>query len=137
MADQAVTKPHNYVSYDELLMNRHWEYPISEAEAVNMARVWFRLNRLLAQYPANLTSPLISSGYRPGHYNVQAGGAAKSTHLTCEAVDVKDSGNGLDQWIDANPIKLVECDLWREAPDRTNGWVHLDIRPRKLRTFNP
>lgn len=131
------TKPHNYVSFDELLMNRHWEYPVTELEAVNMARVWFRANKLLSQYPANLTPPLVSSGYRPGHYNTQAGGAPKSTHLSCEAIDVADQGNGLDQWLDANPMKLIECDLWREAPDRTAGWVHLDIRPRKMRTFTP
>jgi hypothetical protein len=137
MTDKQVTKPHNYVSYDELLMNRHWEYPLTEADAVNMARVWFRVNKLLSQYPANLTQPLVSSGYRPGHYNTQAGGAARSTHLTCEAVDVRDPGNGLDQWIDQNPMKLVECELWREAPDRTNSSVHLDIRPRRNRTFNP
>ena len=131
------TKPHNYLSFDELLMNRHWEYPITELEAVNMARVWFRVNKLLVQYPANLTPPLVSSGYRPGHYNTQAGGAPKSTHLSCEAVDVADPGNGLDQWLDANPLKLVDCELWREAPERTNSWVHLDIRPRKTRTFSP
>ena len=134
---QPAAKPHNYVSYDELLMNRHWEYPLTEADAVNMARVWFRVNKLLSQYPANLTQPLVSSGYRPGHYNTQAGGAARSTHLTCEAVDVRDPGNGLDQWLDQHPNKLIECELWREAPDRSPGWVHLDIRPRRNRTFNP
>lgn len=131
-------RPHNYISYDELLMNRHWEYPIDEMEAVNMARVWYRVNKLLSQYPTNMTGSLVSSGYRPGHYNTQAGGAAKSTHLTCEAVDVADPGNGLDQWLDSNPSKLIECELWREDPARTEGgWCHLDIRPRKSRTFNP
>lgn len=135
---QPITKPHNYVSFDELLMNRHWEYPLSEADAVNMARVWFRVNRLVSQYPVNLTPPLVSSGYRPGHYNKRAGGAAKSTHLTCEAVDIRDVGNGLDQWLDQNPMKLVECELWREDPSFTDkGWCHLDIRPRRNRTFRP
>jgi hypothetical protein len=118
-------------------MQRHWEYPVSEQQAVNMARVWFRINRLLSQYPAELKAPRVSSGYRPGHYNTRAGGAAKSTHLSCEAVDIRDPGNGLDQWLDANHAKLVECDMWREAPDATAGWCHLDIRPRKNRTFNP
>jgi hypothetical protein len=131
------SKPHNYISYDELLMNRHWQYPLTEADAINMARVWFRINKLVAQYPATLTAPIVSSGYRPGHYNTQAGGAKRSTHLTCEAVDIKDPGNGLDQWLDSNHAKLVECELWREAPDRSPGWCHLDIRPRKSRTFNP
>ncbi len=131
------SKPHNYISYDELLMNRHWQYPLTEADAVNMARVWFRVNKLLAQYPATLTAPIVSSGYRPGHFNTQAGGAKRSTHLSCEAVDIRDPGNGLDQWLDNNHAKLVECELWREAPEATSGWTHLDIRPRKSRTFNP
>ena len=46
--------PHNYVSFDELLMNRHWEYPMDEQQAVNMARVWFRVNQLVSQYPAEI-----------------------------------------------------------------------------------
>lgn len=134
---KAATVPHNYVTFEDLLMQRHWEYPITEAMAVNMARVWFRINKLLSQYPAEIKGPRVSSGYRPGHYNTQAGGAAKSTHLSCEAVDIRDPGNGLDQWLDSNQSKLIECELWREAPEKTNGWSHLDTRPRRSRTFNP
>lgn len=136
MTSPKIVVPHNYVTFEELLMNRHWEYPVTELEATNMARVWFRINKLLSQYPPSLTGPKISSGYRPGHYNKQAGGAAKSAHLSCEAVDIRDLGNALDQWIDANPQKLIECDMWREDPLRTEGgWCHLDIRPRRNRTF--
>lgn len=129
------SKPHNYVSFDQLLMDRHWEYPITEAMAVNMARLWFRVNQLTSRYPATLPENPVSSGYRPGHYNVAAGGASRSTHLTCEAGDLKDAGNGLDQWIDKNPQVLVDCNLWREDPAETNGWCHLDTRPRRNRTF--
>jgi hypothetical protein len=128
-------KPHNYVSFEELLMQRHWEYPLSELDAANMARVWLRVNQLLAKYPEKLAPPLVSSGYRPGHYNVKAGGAARSTHLTCEAVDIRDPNGKLDAWIDSNPNVLVECNLWREDPKVTATWCHLDIRPRKNRTF--
>lgn len=127
--------PINYVSYEELLMQRHWEYPVSELDAVNMARVWHRINLLLTKYPKKLAEPLVSSGYRPGHYNTRAGGAAKSSHLTCEAVDIRDPDGALDKWIDANPQVLVEADLWREDPAATSSWCHLDIRPRKNRTF--
>lgn len=117
-------------------MGRHWEYPVTEEEAVNMARVWHRVNLLVSRYPAELTKAgLVSSGYRPGHYNVKAGGAAKSTHLSCEAIDVADQTGALDSWIDANPQILVDCNLWREDPAKTKGWVHLDIRPRRNRTF--
>jgi len=128
-------KPQNYISFDALLMDRQWEYPVTEEMAVNMARVWFRVNQLIAEYPAQLAPPLVSSGYRPGKYNTLAHGAAKSTHLTCEAVDVADPGNKLDEWLDQNPSKLVDSNLWREDPASTSGWVHLDIRPRPTRTF--
>lgn len=135
MTDKLVQIPHNYLSFEDLLMQRHWEYPVTEEQAVNMARVWYRVNQLLTKYPVELKGPRVSSGYRPGHYNTQAGGAAKSAHLTCEAVDIRDPGNGLDQWIDANPKVLEEVNLWREEAAKTNGWSHLDIRPRKNRTF--
>lgn len=134
-------KPHNYISFDSLLMDRHWEFPLDEAKAVNMARLWFRVNQLTSRYPATLLdSPsnpgsCVNSGYRPGRYNVLAGGAPASTHLTCEAVDIADPGNGLDQWLDANQPTQGICNLWREDPNSTNGWVHLDIRPRRARTF--
>lgn len=127
--------PHNYVSFEDLLMRRHVEYPLTEAMAVNMARLWFRVNTLTSKYPATLPPNPVSSGYRPGRWNVAAGGAPASPHPTCEAVDVLDAGNGLDQWLDKNPQALVDANLWREDPAATNGWVHLDLRPRRNRTF--
>lgn len=104
---------------------------------VGLARLLFRVNKLLSKLPEGLWEGHITSGYRPGKYNVAAGGSPMSAHLICEAVDIADPAGKIDQHIDANPGLLIECDLYREHPTRTPGWVHLDIRKRSTRTFMP
>jgi hypothetical protein len=103
----------------------------------NLARLLFRVNKLIELLPAGLWEGHITSGYRPGKYNIAAGGAPTSAHLVCEAVDLADPAGKIDQYLDANPHLLIECDLFREHPTKTPGWVHLDIRKRPTRTFMP
>ncbi len=64
-------------------------------------------------------------------------GAGKSKHKLARAVDVYDPGDVLDNWL-TNKI-LEEEGLYREHPDSTPGWCHLqDLAPGSgNRTFHP
>lgn len=64
-------------------------------------------------------------------------GAANSKHKLAHAVDVYDPGNRIDEWL-TNEL-LADYELYREAPEATPGWVHLqDLPPSSgRRTFNP
>ena len=64
-------------------------------------------------------------------------GSPKSAHKRAMAVDVYDPGGKFDAWINDD---MLECyDLYREHPDSTPGWCHLQTRcPLSgRRTFTP
>jgi len=81
-----------------------------------------------------------NGGFRPQNSPV---GAKFSKHKTGHAVDIYDPNNDIDKW-DTDGI-LEEHGLYREHPDDTPTWCHLqDIPPgpvgapdRKVRTFKP
>lgn len=74
------------------------------------------------------TLDLIKKGYRA---------AVGGKHESANAVDVADPLNELDAWLDDD--KLASYGLYREAPEATKGWVHLQNIPpgSHRRTFNP
>lgn len=63
--------------------------------------------------------------------------ALDSQHMHSNAVDIVDNDNSKDDNLDDE--KLEAAALYREAPDATNTWVHLQRVPPKSgsRTFNP
>jgi hypothetical protein len=73
-------------------------------------------------------------GFRPQN---AAQGSSKSKHKTGHAVDVYDPTNALDDWLD--DATLAGFELYREHPDDTRSWCHLqDVAPgSKARTFKP
>lgn len=73
-------------------------------------------------------------GFRLG---VSKTGATNSKHKTGHAVDVYDPGNRIDGWL-TNDL-LEDYGLYREAPEDTPGWCHLqDLPPGSgRRTFKP
>lgn len=75
-----------------------------------------------------------NGGFRPNTCSV---GAPLSNHKRARAVDVFDPGEELDAWLTDELLK--QFGLWREAPDYTKGWVHLqDVAPKSgKRTFLP
>lgn len=81
-----------------------------------------------------------NGGFRPRNSQV---GAAFSKHKTGHAVDIYDPKNELDAWL--TDTILTEHGLYREHPDDTPTWCHLqDIPPgpkgspeRTVRTFKP
>lgn len=127
-----------FIERTDYRMGRDTEYPLTEDMEINEARLLFRVNALLTQFKdlVKLGGPVqLSSGYRPGKYNVAAGGAAKSAHVTCEAVDVADANGDLKKWIVTNPTVLEKYDMYMEDPSKTPTWVHLQTRPTTTRIF--
>lgn len=120
------------ISRDEILMGREKEYPLTEEMLSNLSTLLVRMNKLRLLYGKMM---LVSSGYRPGHYNVDAGGAKNSCHLDCRAVDIHDRDGLLKEWILNHEEVLDECDLWMEDPKRTKTWAHFDIKAREHRIF--
>jgi uncharacterized protein YcbK (DUF882 family) len=124
------------ITLKDFLMNRDKEFPLSNEQALNAADLLARVNYLLAKLGIKT---VVTSGYRPGSYNAKAGGAQKSAHLTCQAVDLRDS-SGVIASVLKNNIKLLEeCDLYLENPDKTLNWIHLQSRRTSSgnRVFNP
>lgn len=64
-------------------------------------------------------------------------GRLGSKHRAAHAVDVYDPENKLDDWL--NDDVLTAFGLYREAPEDTPGWCHLqDVPPASgERTFTP
>lgn len=115
-------------------MGRDKEYPLSPELEANLADLLVKINKFRATYGSPL---IVTSGYRPGHYNKQAGGAPNSTHLVCQAVDLADSQGILAKWCQDHVPVLEDCGLYMESPVRTPGWVHLQTRVTRNRIFVP
>lgn len=64
-------------------------------------------------------------------------GAPHSAHKEAKAIDIYDPENKLDAWISDEILEI--WDLYREAPDSTIHWCHLQTRPTVSghRTFIP
>jgi uncharacterized protein YcbK (DUF882 family) len=116
--------------------NRDVEYaaeltPEFRANATEVVR---RANQLLALYHAATGSTApdnVNSGWRPPSVNAATKNAAKnSPHLTCEAVDVSDDIEAIDQWLatEAGRQALLSCDLYAEVATATPRWAHLQTR---------
>lgn len=129
-----------FITRREVLMNRDLEFPLSPELEANLEKLLLALNRVRIAYGKPMA---VSSGYRPGHFNIDAHGAPNSTHTVCQACDFADPDGLIDQFCQANQKLLESCGLWQENPANTIGWCHLDIRPREprntlyYRTFNP
>lgn len=129
------------LTMDQLLMrdvdNRASEFPPTMQMLINGDILLKQLNALQDLMQVQF---IIHSGYRPGHYNTDAGGAKYSPHLTCEAADLHFEGNSLATMqfkIDSNESLLVDYKLYRESPKHTPTWMHLQTRPTLNRTFIP
>lgn len=113
-------------------MGRDKEYPLSPELEANLKHLLECVNKLRAMYGKPM---IVSSGYRPGHYNKDAHGAANSAHLTCQAVDFADKDGTIKDWITLDILE--KCGLYQEAPHATPSWIHLQTRPTHSRVFTP
>lgn len=122
------------ITVTDYLMGRDKQDPLDVLQLRNMAELLSRVNHLLASLNFD---PKISSGYRPSRINKSVGGAKMSTHTVCAGIDLIDPENKIGKFLKKNPLILNRYDLYLENPDHTPGWMHLDIKQRKNRIFNP
>jgi hypothetical protein len=122
------------ITVTDYLMGRDKQDPLDVLQLRNMAELLSRVNHLLASLNFD---PKISSGYRPPRINKSVGGAKMSTHTVCAGIDLIDPENKIGKFLKKNPLILNKYDLYLENPDHTPGWMHLDIKQRKNRIFNP
>lgn len=125
------------ITRDEILMGRDNQYPLTPELEENLRKLIKSLNlfRLLYGKPM-----IVSSGYRPGTFNLNTPGSAKkSNHVVCLACDFKDSDGLLDKYCMDNLYILEQCGLYLESPQHTPGWCHLQcVAPKSgNRVFLP
>jgi hypothetical protein len=121
---------------NQVLMSRIAEDKLNEAQRGNLKTLVDRVNALLAAY----TGPVrVSSGYRPPNVNASVGGAAKSWHLQCAALDLADADGSLWTFCLENLELCADLGLWLEDKRWTPTWVHLQIYPpgSGARIFRP
>lgn len=97
-----------------------------------------KANSLLAE--AGMTDGSLRSGWRPAATNAGIpNAAAKSKHMTGQAVDIADEDGALDDFCLAHPEVLESIGLWQEHPASTKGWCHVQIVPPRSgnRVFYP
>lgn len=131
------------ITLKEYLMGRDKDFPIDMNQARNAAELLSRVNYLFGGLNLKAT---VSSGYRPSSINKTIGGAKLSTHTVCAGIDLADPFGKIGLLLSKRTDLLQECGLWLENPLYTikhnqDGskvyWVHLDIKERKNRIFNP
>lgn len=124
-----------FISPQEILMGREVAAPLTPEMKQNLDILLVAVNKLRALWGKPL---VVSSGYRPPAQNAAAGGAKASNHMICGAVDFKDDGS-LAKFLISRLDVLEACGLWLESPDKTPGWVHVQIFAPKSgrRVFQP
>ena len=103
----------------------------------NAVELLDRVNLLLASFGEERK---VNSGWRPPSVNAKIpNAAAKSKHMTGQAVDLADPDGDLDDWCLENASELERLQLWQEHPAATKGWCHLQSVPPKSgkRVFYP
>ncbi len=118
------------ITEEAYLKGRHLKEPLNATQVANMGLLLERVNALLMEdsCPGFVG---VTSGYRPASINSSVGGALKSAHLTCEAVDLADPTGEIDKWLVQNPELLIKHGLYLESPTKTSGWSHLQTRAPK------
>jgi hypothetical protein len=118
------------ITRDEILMGRDKDHPLTPELESNLSDLLIKINKIRSAYGKPL---IVSSGYRPGSFNTAAGGAKRSLHMICKAIDFKDPKGEIDAWCDANQDLLESLGMWQEHPDATKNWCHLDIGDRPIK----
>ena len=115
-----------YISMNEFLMGRAKLEDLSNELCWNANVTVTRANELLEAFGKYRK---VNSGYRRPSDNVAAGGAPKSKHMSCQAVDLSDPDGKLHKFCKENPQLLETIGFWCE--ERQGGWQHLQIVPPK------
>lgn len=120
---------------------------LTDAIRANAAVTVSRVNQLLAAAASAgvhasrdaTTHTAVGSGWRPAGVNAAtANAAAKSTHMTGQACDIRDDAGSRDlcRWALLHPDVLDDIGLWCERPQWTPSWLHVQtIPPRSDNRF--
>ncbi len=130
--------------------DKTYSHELTSTLRANAEDLLSRVNELLEEYeygwPHRIlrynpkTDSIVSSGWRPPAINRTVQGAAKgSKHMTCQAIDVFDPDDRLDNFCKNNFTLLRSVGLWLEIPSATPGWCHLQsVAPASgYRMFKP
>ena len=133
-----------YFTRNEILKGRDKQAPLTPEMEQNLTRLIEAASVVREAFGKVLH---VSSGYRPASINQSVGGAAKSAHQSCEAVDLVDTDGFFANWCLNNLDILEKAGLYLEDPrytgifnskgERTGGWTHLQTRPTSRRIFIP
>ena len=114
------------------------------ADIVHAAEVTVqRANLLLSEFrfdTGDTEIRKVNSGWRPAAVNAATpNAAARSRHMTGEAIDISDPEGDLDDWCVKHFDVLERIGLWLEHPASTKGWCHVQTTPPKSgnRVFYP
>lgn len=125
---------YKYFTREEYTKGRDKDYPLSAEQEANMDKLLKTLDQFREAYGKAL---VISSGYRPAAVNASVGGAKKSNHIMCLAVDFVDKDGSLDEWCLQNLDVLERLGLYLESPLHTPNWCHVQLKPTRNRVFIP
>lgn len=119
-----MSDPYKYFSRKECLKGREVADPLSAEQEANLQKLLVAMNQFREIYGKPLS---ISSLYRPASINAAVGGAKKSNHIMCLAVDFVDNDGALAKFVKENVPVLEKLGLYVEDLAHTPGWVHLQI----------
>jgi uncharacterized protein YcbK (DUF882 family) len=124
------------ITMKEYLMGRIKESELDAELLTNAKLLLKKVNLIREAYGKPM---YVSSGYRSPEVNKAAGGAKKSNHMLCLAVDIADASGVFKKWLVANTTLLEQVGIWCEHPDATPTWAHLQIVPPRSgnRFFKP
>jgi hypothetical protein len=109
--------------------DREFAHELTDEIASNAQRTVDLANELLER-AGRSDIHTANSGWRPGSVNAAvSGAAARSRHITAEAVDIPDPDGLLADWCMDNLDVLKEIGVWIEHPSWTKGWLHVQIVP--------
>lgn len=114
------------ISAKEYIKGRDQDYPLTMQMYENMVALLSKVNVIRELWGQPM---IVTSGYRPAGYNLAAGGAPKSHHMTCLAIDIADPNGKLKAWIMDQTGLLERLGLYMEDPADTISWCHLQIPP--------
>lgn len=122
------------IKLSDYCMGREMLYPLTKGQLESACDLLGAIGFLFGKLEID---PILSSGYRPDNFNKSVGGAKRSAHLTCEAIDIKDTDGSIAKLLLDNLDLLERLGLYLEDPSYTIGWVHIQTRPTQRRVFKP
>lgn len=130
-----VKQPREYITLDQYLgvfgRSPSHRKELTDGHIENAKRTLKAVNALLEQVVPQLPGfkVIMTSGWRPLLYNAQIGGARKSRHIICQAIDLYDPTGTLKQYLVAHQDALRALNLAIEDPRYTPDWCHIQTPP--------